>query len=83
MRIQTLNRDYEILQITESGERMDIMIARDEKHPQEGKCMLLVLKQREDIYKYLPFLARQKENTPFEDFLGYFPRDGYLYLVFR
>ena len=83
MRIQTLNRDYEILQITESGERMDIMIARDEKHPQEGKCMLLVLKQREDIYKYLPFLARQKENTPFEDFLEYFPRDGYLYLVFR
>lgn len=28
MRIQTLNRDYEILQMAESGERMDVLIAQ-------------------------------------------------------
>ena len=70
MRIQTLNRDYEILQMAESGERMDVLIARDERHPEDGKCMLT-------------FLADQEENKPFDDFMGYFPRDGYLYMVFR
>lgn len=83
MRIQTLNRDYEILQMAESGERMDVLIARDERHPEDGKCMLIVLKQKWDIYRFLPFLADQEENKPFDDFMGYFPRDGYLYMVFR
>lgn len=83
MRIQTLNRDYEILQMAESGERMDVLIARDERHPEDGKCMLIVLKQKGDIYRFLPFLADQEENKPFDDFMGYFPRDGYLYMVFR
>ncbi|WP_294336030.1 hypothetical protein [uncultured Clostridium sp.] len=83
MRIQTLNRDYEILQMAESGERMDVLIARDERHPEDGKCMLIVLKQKGDIYRFLPFLADQEENEPFDDFMGYFPRDGYLYMVFR
>ena len=75
MRIQTLNRDYEILQMAESGERMDVLIARDERHPEDGKCMLIVLKQKGDIYRFLPFLADQEENKPFDDFMGYFPRD--------
>ena len=83
MRIQTLNRDYEILRMAESGERMDVLIARDEKHPEEGKCMLVILKQETDIHRFLPFLAAQQENDPFDDFMGYFPRDGRLYIVFR
>lgn len=41
MRIQTLNSDYEILRMAESGERLDVLIARDEKHPEKGKCMLV------------------------------------------
>ena len=49
MRIQTLNSDYEILRMAESGERLDVLIARDEKHPEKGKCMLVVLKQRTSI----------------------------------
>ncbi len=83
MRIQTLNSDYEILRMAESGERMDVLIARDEKHPEEGKCMLVILKQESDIHKFLPFLAAQQGNAPFDDFMGYFPRDGRLYIVFR
>ena len=51
MRIQTLNSDYEILRMAESGERLDVLIARDEKHPEKGKCMLVVLKQDADIHK--------------------------------
>lgn len=83
MRIQTLNSDYEILRMAESGERLDVLIARDEKHPEKGKCMLVVLKQDADIHKFLPFLAAQQENAPCDDFLGYFPREGRLYIVFR
>ena len=83
MRIQTLNSDYEILRMAESGERLDVLIARDEKHPEKGKCMLVVLKQDSDIHKFLPFLAAQQENAPYDDFLGYFPREGRLYIVFR
>ena len=83
MRIQTLNSDYEILRMAESGERLDVLIARDEKHPEKGKCMLVVLKQDADIHKFLPFLAAQQENAPCDDFMGYFPREGRLYIVFR
>ena len=61
MRIQTLNSDYEILRMAESGERLDVLIARDEKHPEKGKCMLVVLKQYADIHKFLPFLAAQQK----------------------
>ena len=45
--------------------------------------MLVVLKQDADIHKFLPFLAAQQENAPYDDFLGYFPREGRLYIVFR
>ena len=69
--------------MAESGERLDVLIARDEKHPEKGKCMLVVLKQDADIHKFLPFLAAQQENAPCDDFLGYFPREGRLYIVFR
>lgn len=65
------------------GNRLDVLIARDEKHPEKGKCMLVVLKQDADIHKFLPFLAAQQENAPCDDFLGYFPREGRLYIVFR
>lgn len=65
------------------GNRLDVLIARDEKHPEKGKCMLVVLKQDADIHKFLPFLAAQQENAPYDDFLGYFPREGRLYIVFR
>ena len=72
MRIQTLNRDYEILRIAESGERMDVLIARDEKHPEEGKCMLVILKQETDIHRFLPFLAAQQEND-LQSFYRFWP----------
>lgn len=42
-----------------------------------------VLKQDADIHKFLPFLAAQQENAPCDDFMGYFPREGRLYIVFR
>ena len=40
MRIQTLNSDYEILRMAESGERLDVLIARDEKHPEQKTLAL-------------------------------------------
>lgn len=72
MRIQTLNSDYEILRMANPGNGWDVLIARDEKHPEKGKCMLVVLKQDADIHKFLPFLAAQQENAPYDDFLGIF-----------
>lgn len=54
------------------GNRLDVLIARDEKHPEKGKCMLVVLKQDADIHKFLPFLAAQQENAPYEIFWDIF-----------
>lgn len=40
MRIQTLNSDYEILRMAESGERLDVMIARDKStRKRENACL--------------------------------------------
>lgn len=83
MRIQTLNRNYEILQRAKSSERMEILIAMDVNDPGEGKCMLLVFKEERDIHRFIPFCESQKANLPFDDFLDYFPRDGFLYMVLR
>lgn len=83
MRIQTLNRSYEVLQKMEDGQKYEIIIARDPDRPENGKCLLVVLKTEKDIHRFIPFCAEQKQNLPLEDFLDYFPKDGFLYLVFR
>ena len=83
MRIQTLSKDYEILRIVETDARKDILIARDTGQQKTEKYLLVALKQGKDIQRFIPFCAEQKKNKPFDDFMEYFPRDGFLYLVFR
>lgn len=80
MIIETLNRSYELLQKLLDNEQMNIMLARNQK---EEKCLLAVLKNEEQIHRFIPFCTRQKENFPFEDFMDFFSKDGWLYMVFR
>lgn len=83
MRIQTLNKEYEILQKAESSDRMDVLIGRETDRREAGKCMLIIFKKAYDIRRFIPFLAKQEQNLFFDDLLDYFPKDSFLYVVFR
>lgn len=83
MRIRTLQRDYEILQKITYDEHMEAVIGRDLLEATDQTYLILMWKEKEDIYRFLPFCSEQKSNEPFIDFVEYFPRDGFLYMVFR
>lgn len=80
MIIGTLNRSYDIYLKLQETEQLNIMMAWD---GEENKCMLAALKDENTIRQFIPFCTEQKENFPFDDFLDFFSKDGWLYLVFR
>lgn len=83
MRIQTLSRDYEIIQILQRDERKECLIVKTADLAKTEKYMFMILKQKEDIRRFVSFCADLKENKAFDDFLDFFPRDGHLYMLYR
>ena len=83
MRIQTLNADYEVIQILRKDVRKDVLLVKKADLSNTEKYMFVIIKQKKDIRLFLSFCADLKQNMSFDDFLDFFPKDGQLYMLFK
>lgn len=79
MMIQTLDKNYEVLQYEYSDSNMERYICQEEK---SGiRCTIIRLKNKLWIVKVMEFLMLQLENHHFTDFISCFAGEEYLHIA--
>lgn len=81
MIVQTMQRQYAVLQVLHSDAREESSLCKDLETDQ--LCLLVRFRDAADCRRMLPLMAAQRSNRSFEDYQGLFTQNGELYLHFR
>lgn len=81
MIVQTLDRQYAVLQVLHSDDLQESSICKDLET--DELCLLARFRDADMTCRLLPMMSAQRGNRSFEDYQGLFTRDGELFLRFR
>lgn len=81
MIVQTLDRQYAVLQVLHSDTVQEGSICKDLESNE--LCLLARFRDADVTCRLLPMMSAQRSNRSFEDYQGLFTRDGDLFLRFR
>lgn len=83
MIIRSLKHELSVIRIIDSGEEAELLLCRDLRKKKEQACLVLRIRNQEQIRRHMPMLSAQAADPACRDFLECFSVQGDLCCLFR